>query len=172
MTWMALEDADAPWPSRTADLSEPERLVLGAFRHWLAGMGDGNSRAMALAWNELARTLGATRGRVAMSGLIGLIREMRHLRRSFRHHQACCPCVTGDEMVVLSFVAACQRDDWPRANGHAEWLVTPEGVAGLLEHGIRLAGALGAGGQVLPMRLQDAPPATAMAPLAAAATIH
>ena len=172
MKWIALEEEERPWPSRTADLSEPERLVLSAIRHWLAGMGDGNSRAMAVAWNDLARTLGGTRGRVAMSGLIGLIREMRHLRRAFRHHQACCPCVTGDEMVVLSFVAACQRDDWPRANGHAEWLVTAEGVAGLLEHGIRLAGALGAGGQVLPMRLQGPPPHAAAPPAAAAVTIH
>lgn len=172
MRRLALAEPNMPWPSRTADLSEPERLILAAFRHWLAGLADNNGSALSLAWNDLARALGARRGRAAMSGLIGLVREMGYLRRPFRHHQACCPCVTGDEMVVLSFVAACQSDDRARARCHAEWLVLPEAVGGLLEHGARLASALGESGLVLPGRAQT-PPSRVSQPLeTASAAIH
>ncbi len=140
------------WPSRIADLADAERLILGVFRHWLVGLADSSGTQLSLAWNELARELGAARGRKVMSGLIGLVCAMGHPRRPLRHHRPCCACVSGDEITVLNFLSACQHQDWILARGQAEWLVGPDGVGGLLESGIKLSAALSGGGLSLPVR--------------------
>ena len=172
MSRFAIAEPDMPWPSRTADLAESERLILGALRYWLAGLTDNSGTALSLAWNDLARALGAERARAAMSGLIGLVRAMGHLRRPLRHHRPCCACLSGDEMAILSVVSACQSNDWTRARGLAEWLILPEGTGGLLEQGMRLASVFKEGGLVLPARIQVSRPRSARTLEAAAATIH
>mgnify|MGYP006969350563 FL=1 len=152
-----------PWPIRTGELGEAERLVLSALRHWLSGLAEKRGDPLSLAWNELARALGATPARQAMSGLIGMIREMRHLRRPLRHHPACCACVTGDEIAVLCFLAACQNGETERARRQAEWLVRDEGAARLLEHGQRLAEVLSTCGYTLTASVQAPPARSGMA---------
>jgi hypothetical protein len=154
---------DQPWPMRTGELAEAERLVLSVFRHWLAGLAEHSGEPLSMAWNELARALGAAPARQAMSGLIGMIREMRHLRRPLRHHPACCVCVTGDEIAVLCLLAACQNGETERAQRQAEWLVRDEGAAGLLEHGARLAEVLSSRGYTLTAPAQISPARSGMA---------
>ncbi len=149
--------ADCPWPSQMAELADSERLILSVFRHWLVGLSDKSGSRLSLAWNELARELGAARGRTAMSALIGLVRALGHVRRPLRHHRPCCACVSVDENALLSFLATCQRKDWPLARSQAEWLVVPDGVGDLLESGIKLSAALDSGGQSLPARYWTQP---------------
>lgn len=154
---------DQPRPVRTGELPEAERLVLSALRHWLSGLAENRGDPLSMAWNELARALGAAPARQAMSGLIGMIREMRHLRRPLRHHPACCACVTGDEVAVLCFLAACQNGEMERARRQAEWLVRDEGAPGLLEHGGRLAEVLSSRGYTLTATAQTPPLRSGMA---------
>jgi hypothetical protein len=154
---------DQPWPIRTGELGEAERLVLSALRHWLSGLAENRGDPLSLAWNDLARALGAAPARQAMSGLIGMIREMRHLRRPLRHHPACCVSVTGDEIAVLCFLAACQNGEAERARRQAEWLVRDEGAAGLLEHGQRLVGVLSDRGYTLTASAHTPPARSGMA---------
>ena len=157
MTRAAVRVAEPSWPNRVADLTESERLVLSVFRDWLAGLSCKYGSGLSLAWNELARELGAGRGRVAMSGLIGLVRAMGHLRRPLHHHQPCCACFSNDEANVLCFLSACQRHDWALARRQAEWMVAPEGVGDLLASGTQWGAALSEGGWTLPARKVPAP---------------
>ena len=157
LTQLEGQEADGPWPNQMADLADSERLILSVFRHWLVGLVDKSGSRLSLAWNELARELGAARGRAAMSALIGLVRALGHVRRPLRHHRPCCSCVSVDENALLSFLATCQRQDWTLARSQAEWLVAPDGVGDLLENGIKLSAALGSGGQSLPARYWSQP---------------
>lgn len=134
--------SNRPLPATTAELDAGERLILRAFRYWVVGLAEDAGTQLSLAWNELARDLGAEHGKAAMSGLIGLVRELQHARRRLQHLPPCCLSVTTDEMALLTFVGACQRKEWPLARGLAEWLVRANGVGGLLESGARLGRAL------------------------------
>ena len=145
------------WPETTDSLMQAEALVLRAFRYWVAGLADGHAGQLSLAWNELATGLGPARGRLALSALSGVIRELQNARRRLRHHPPCCSCLTGDEVSVLAFVGACQRRDWTLARGLAEWLVVADGVGGLLESGARLGRVLAEAGFEAPARHDAAP---------------
>lgn len=150
--------SDLPWPETVSGLGPGETVVLRAFRYWVVGVGDGHPGQLSLAWNELASALGPVRGRRALGALTGLIRELAHARRRLRHHQPCCSCLTGDEIAILGFVGACRRREWTLARGLAEWLVVADGVAGLLECGARLGGALAEAGFEAPPRHRSPPP--------------
>lgn len=163
-------EAGPTWPGRPADLDPSGRLILGALRYWLLGLSDESGASLSRAWNELARELGPARGREAMSGLIGLVREMRHLRRPLRYHVPCCPCVTGDELALLGFLGSCQKREWALARARAEWLVEAAGIGGLLESGARLAAALAAEDNALAG--PDGARARDTGPLAAAGTLR
>ena len=159
--------AERAWPETTERLAPGESLVLRAFRHWVAGLADGHTAQLSLAWNGLATALGPARGRLALSALSGLIRDLQHTRRRLRHHHPGCSCLTGDEVAVLAFVGACQRREWVLARSLAEWLVLGDGVGGLLESGARLGRALTEAGLGYPPR-HGASPARPCAPEAVA----
>ena len=145
--------APAALPRRSAELTAAERLVVGALRHWIVGLGDNSGRHWSHAWNDLARELGSGPARDAVAGLTRLVATLGgHARGRIRHHLPCCPCLTADEVRLLGFIAACQAAAPAAARAQAEWLVRADGVGDLLAAGLALGQALGQRGQRLPVR--------------------
>ena len=63
-------------------------------------------------------------------------------RRPIRLHLPCCGCVCEDELLILSLIGACQSRNHSLSRRRAEWLVSANGIAILLEGGQRIASAL------------------------------
>ena len=145
-------------PSQIDDLEDVEVLLVSCLRRWIAGLCQRDPRLWNIAWNDLAKRLGAEDARKATSGLNNVICEIcTQARRGFRHHPPCCRRLSADELTILSLVAACQRRQVARARALAAWLVIEAGVDGLLCAAMRLAAALSAQDLQLPDRSQASP---------------
>ena len=149
----------ATMPSQIDDLEDFEALLVSCLRRWIAGLCQHDARHWTIAWNDLAKRLGAEDARQATSALNTVVCEIcTQARREFRHHPPCCGHLSADELAMLSLVAACQRRQVARARARAAWLVREPGVDGLLCAGMRLATALSVQGHRLPDRSVAPPP--------------
>ena len=162
---------DLPPPTdRVGDLTEPEQLVLGCFRRWLAG---GAQRE--LLWRLLAHELPAADARTALGGLEAMIRVLTaHAHRNIAYHQPCCPCIGPDEVGLLTLVTAVQREQPELARLVGANFVRPDGMRMLLAAADMFASALKRGARELPLRYAycaDAP-AESEAEAIAAPTLH
>jgi hypothetical protein len=127
-----------PPTDRLGDLTEPERLVVGCFRRWLAG---GTQREML--WRLLAHELAPGEARTALRGLEAMIRVLTaHARRNITYHQPCCPCIGPDEVGLLTLVTAVQRDQPALARLVGANFVNHEGLGVLLGAADLFASAL------------------------------
>lgn len=143
----------SPLPTSMSELTEPERLIAGALRHWVAGLGGASPHTRSLVWNEMSRRLGAAEGRIALAALSRIVSALQeHARRRIRVHKPCCAFLGADELGLVALVAACQHGRWPLARARAEWLVESDGVGALLDAGAALGGVLASRGQRLPER--------------------
>ena len=152
-------------PTEMDQLDPLEADLVLCFRRWVLGLRKSDPRHWSVAWNDLAKLLGGKDARFAASGLNAMILEIcGSARRHIRHHPPCCRYICGDELAVLSLIAACQRREVARARAVAGWLVLEDGVDGLFCAAMRVAAALAAQGCVLPNRSRHGGPGAADAP--------
>jgi hypothetical protein len=136
---MATAFPELPPPTdRVGDLTEPEQLVLGCFRRWLAG-----STQREMLWRRLAHELAPGEARTALRGLEAMIRVLTaHAHRNITYHQPCCPCIGPDEVGLLTLVTAVQRDQPALARLVGANFVNHEGLSVLLAAADLFASAL------------------------------
>jgi len=137
-----------PPTDRFGDLTEPEQLVVRAFRRWLAG---GEQRE--LLWRTLAHELDAAEARAALQGLEATIRVLgAHAQRNIAYHHPCCSALAPDEAGLLTLVTAVQREQREVALLVANSFVGTEGVKVLTAAAGLFASALKRASVELPLR--------------------
>jgi hypothetical protein len=139
-------------PSRLAQLSGVERLLLWAVRRWIAGLS-GHDYAQ---WEQVSQCLesqlGYAEGHTATAGLARAIQAICcHARGRFDFGPACCGQVSADEALLLALIAAEQHED-PAAPLLASRLVGDDGCAMLGDGAQDIAGAFLRCGHRLPDR--------------------
>ena len=138
------------------ELSEIERTLIRSYRRWIAGMRMNDERYWNVVWMELSSFLGDQSARSILGGLLGLIAAIgSYSRRPVRLHPPCCGYVCAEELLILSLIGACQRKNYSLSRRRAEWLVSANGIAILLEGGQQIASALKMIEIKLPNRLQQ-----------------
>lgn len=146
-----LGQASQPWPTSVQELTEGERLVIWAFRRWIAGPDQ-----MPMLAREFDRQFRRTESRQALVALdLAMSILTRHARRTIVHHQACCPCLAADEVCMISIVAALQNGAGAAAHAMAHWLLRGEGVIAFLTALGNLADCLTGSGHDLPYRTRS-----------------
>ena len=140
--------------TRMQDLAESERLIIDIYRRWIAGMRSNDDRHWSVVWTELSGSLGMKSARAILAGLQSVIAGIgSSSRRPVQLHPPCCGFVCPDELLVLNLVGACQRRNYALARSTAEWMVSCDGRASLLEGGRRIADALTERDILLPERM-------------------
>jgi len=143
--------AGAPWPTRVQQLGEAERLVLWAFRRWVAG-----PEQLPMLAREFGRQFRRADARPALRALDAALAALsRQARRTIHHHQPCCACLGADEVCILSIVAALQGGAPAAARAMAQWLVRAGGVDAFVAALADLAACLSASGLDLPYRTRQ-----------------
>ncbi|WP_207485853.1 hypothetical protein [Arenibaculum pallidiluteum] len=158
-------DEETPLPDRIDALTAGERLLLCAFRRWVAGLRDSDIRQWERTWSDFCFEFGSHAGReatTAISTLVGAIRE--GARRRIRHHEPCCPFLTADEITIAGLVAAAQRADLFTARSLAVWLVRGDSSGTLLAAAGALADRMRETGIILPDRRHRPAPVPARGP--------
>jgi len=142
------------WPTRVSDLSEPEMLVLGAYRHWLTGIEHERPLHYEIVSREFRIALGEEDGKSAFAAFSSMIRVLaRGTPRTIRFHMPCCGELGLSETQIVCLIAACQHGRLMLARSIAEWLVDPAHVGDLLGR-LSLVGSLMANhGLTLPDRV-------------------
>ena len=137
-----------PPTDRLGDLTEPEQLVVRAFRRWLAG---GEQRE--LLWRTLAYELDAAEARTALQGLEATIRVLSaHALRNIAYHHPCCSVLAPDEAGLLTLVTAVQREQHEVALLVANSFVGKQGMKILITAADMFASALKRASVELPLR--------------------
>ena len=130
-------------PTQMQELSEVEKTLIRSYRRWIAGMRMNDERYWSVVWTELSSFLDDQSARLILGGLLSLIAAIGNFsRRPVRLHPPCCGYVCEDELLILSLIGACQRRNHSLSRRRAEWLVSANGIAILLEGGQRIASAL------------------------------
>lgn len=130
-------------PTQMQELSEVEKTLIRSYRRWIAGMRMNDERYWSVVWTELSSFLDDQSARSILGGLLSQIAAIGSFsRRPVRLHPPCCGYVCVDELLILSLISACQRRNYSLARRRAEWLVSANGIAILLEGGQRIASAL------------------------------
>lgn len=138
------------WPTSVQELTEGERLVIWAFRRWIAGPDHLPMRA-----REFDRQFRRSESRQALIALdLAMSLLTRHARRTIMHHQACCPCLAADEVCMISIVAALQNGADAAARAMAPWLLRSDGVSAFLSALDEFADCLTGSGHDLPYRIR------------------
>ena len=142
--------------TRMQDLAESERLIIDIYRRWIAGMRSNDDRHWSVVWTELSGSLGMKSARAILGGLQSVIAGIgSSSRRPVQLHPPCCGFVCLDELLVINLVGACQRRNYALARSTAEWMVSCNGRASLLEGGRRIADALTEREILLPERVSQ-----------------
>ena len=138
------------------DLAESERLIIDIYRRWIAGMRSNDNRHWSVVWMELSDAFGIKSARAILGGLQSVILGIgSSSRRPVRLHPPCCGFVCPDELLVINLVWACQSGNYALARSTAEWMVSCNGRASLLEGGRRIADALTEREILLPERVSQ-----------------
>ncbi len=125
------------------DLSAPEQLLICTYRRWIVGMRTNNEAQWNLAWSDLAECMGSRTTQSILSGLQSIILGIgTYARRPARLHPPCCGFVGADEISFITLIGACQRREHKLSRRIAEWMVTRNGTANMLEGAGRIANAL------------------------------
>jgi len=160
--------ASHAWPTSVQELTEGERLVIWAFRRWIAG-----PEHLPMLAREFDRQFRRSESRQALLALdLAMSVLTRHARRTIMHHQACCPCLAADEVCVISIVAALQNGADAAARAMAPWLLRGEGVPAFLAALDDLADCLSGSGHDLPYRTRPRHAASRSDMLRPAVQIH
>lgn len=136
------------WPTSVQELGEAERLVLWAFRRWVADRGE-----LPMLAREFDRQLRRSEARPALLSFDAAFTALtRHARRTIVHHQPCCPCLGADEVCVIAIVAALQGGAPQAARCMAQWLVRAPGLEAFVAPLDDFAACLTGSGFDLPYR--------------------
>lgn len=142
------EAASQVWPTSVQELTDGERLVIWAFRRWIAGPD--HLPMLAREFDRQFRRAESRQALIALDLAMSLL--TRHARRTIVHHQACCPCLAADEVCMISIVAALQNGADAAARAMAPWLLRSDGVPAFLSALDDLAECLTGSGHDLPYR--------------------
>lgn len=157
---------DERLPTRLDQLAQGERLVVTAFRRWVAGCGNADGRELERAWSDLCFELGANPAREAMLALSRIVSTLRRsARRPIRHHEPLCMQLTADEVAIAALVASGQQEGTEEARSKAAWLVRPDGSAALAGGARALGDRLRDAGVLLPRRTGGRPAAERTGPV-------
>ena len=92
---------DATW---ITELDDAAQFVIWSYRRWVSG-----PRHWPLVQREYSGRFGDTGGREALAAFARLIEALcQGAERRLEYHQACCPCVCGDELRLAALVGAAQ----------------------------------------------------------------
>ncbi|MEQ8665380.1 MAG: hypothetical protein RIC16_06625 [Rhodospirillales bacterium] len=145
---------EAEWPTSVTDLSEPELLVLGAYRHWLTGIENNRPLHFEIVSREFRLALSGEDGSSAFTAFAGMIRILGHgARRTLRFHYPCCRAIALDEGQIVALTAACQQNRLLLARSIAEWIVDEAQVGDLMGRTSMLASLMDRHGLRLPDRI-------------------
>ena len=137
-------------PRRIEDLPVAERLLLRAFRRWVAGLSRNDGQQWAFVATDFREHFDPDQARDAMAALAALVRATwAAARRPIACHPPCCAYVAADETLLVEFIGACQAGHWLLANTLAGLLLGAEGGGDLLRAAASLARTLEARGLLL-----------------------
>lgn len=93
--------SDATW---ITELDDATQFVIWSYRRWVSG-----PQHWPLVQREYSGRFGDARGRDALAAFVRLIEALcQGAERRLEYHQACCPCVCGDELRLAALVGAAQ----------------------------------------------------------------
>jgi hypothetical protein len=142
------ESRSGTGPALLSELELPERLVVWAFRCWIAPVSlEGYIR------REFARRFGAREAEPALAEFARFVEALHEgARRVLYFHHPCCPCIGRDELGILGVLAATQAADAEAAHVAAMALTRPSGAGALLSRARALAGRMADNNLFLPAR--------------------
>lgn len=144
------ERGGAETARRLEDLPAAERLLLRAFRRWVAGLRRNDGQQWAFVATDFREHFDPDQARDAMAALAALVRETwTAARRPIACHPPCCALVAADEALLVEFIGACQAGHWLLANTLAGLLLGADGAGDLLSAAARLARTMEARGLLL-----------------------
>lgn len=159
------ERSAADWPTRMSHLSDPELLMLGAYRHWLTGLESHRAQHFEIVSRELRVALGEADGQAAFATFAGMVRVVgRASRRPIRFHMPCCPSLGLDETQFIAMASACQHGRLLLARCIAEWVVDEASAGDLLGRISLLVSVMNRHGLHFPDRIDRHLPAGPDAP--------
>ena len=140
-------------PTRMGELTEPEGLLIRSYRWWVAGMRLNDDKYWGVAWKSLSAAIADQCTKEVLGGLQSVIAGIcSSARRPTRLHPPCCCFVCPDELQIVHLIGACQRRNHSLARSTAEWMVSGDGMANLIDGGRRIAAVLTRKALVLPDR--------------------
>jgi hypothetical protein len=136
-------------PTLLSELELPERLVVWAFRCWIAP-----TSLKGYVHREFLRRFGS-RGCERALGEFARFVEALHgeAQRLLHFHHPCCPCVGRDELVILALLASAQAADNEALRAAAVSLTASSRIAPLLSASRVLAARMADNDLFLPARL-------------------
>lgn len=142
------------WPTSVTELSEPELLMLGAYRHWLTGVENNRPLHFEIVAREFRMALSEEDGSMAFTAFAATIRVLgRGARRTLKFHYPCCKAIGLDEGQIVALAAACQQNRLLLARSIAEWVVDEAQVGDLLGRVSMLASLMDRHGLRMPDRV-------------------
>ena len=94
-------------PALLAELELPERLMIWAFRCWIAPVS-----LKGYIVREFARRFGTRDSERALQDFARFVEALHgQTQRVLHFHHPCCPCVGRDEMAILALLASAQAAD-------------------------------------------------------------
>jgi len=135
-------------PTLLAELELPERLVVWAFRCWIAP-----SSLKSYVHREFERRFGSRDSERAVREFARFVETLHgEARRLLHFHHPCCPCVGCDEMVILALLASAQAADNEAVHAAAHALTGASRIVPLLSVSRALAARLADNDLFLPPR--------------------
>ncbi len=158
---------------RLRDLSDPEQLIAGAYRHWFAGIYMDRGLHFSVVAREFRLSLGEDLGNRAFTAFAALTRILqRASRETIRFHMPCCPHLGAEEVQLVCLTAASQQGRFLLVRSLAELIVEPNAVGDLIGRVSELANALEQAGCILPCRVGHLPNEETMAGAAGLSAVH
>jgi len=151
-------DTGNDWPTRLMELSDPERLIAGAYRHWFTGVYMERSLHFEVVAREFRLSLGEALGTEAFAAFAALTRVLqRAARETIRFHMPCCPHLGAEEVQLVCLTAASQQGRFLLLRNLAELVVEPGSVGDFIGRVSELANVLERAGCILPQRVGAMP---------------
>jgi len=115
-------------PALLSELELPERLMVWAFRCWIAPVS-----LKGYIHREFTRRFGSHESERALQEFARFVEALHgEAQRVLHFHHPCCPCVGRDEMVILGLLASAQAADNDASRAAAFALTGSNRIAPLL----------------------------------------
>lgn len=135
-------------PALLSELELPERLIVWAFRCWIAPVP-----LKGYIVREFSRRFGSQESERALQEFVHFVEALHgQTERTLHFHHPCCPCVGRDEMVILGLLAAAQAADNAGLRAAAFALTGSSQIASLLSTSRTLTARMADNDLFLPTR--------------------